>query len=70
MGRQVVKSCPSVAIMMGDMSGAYYSWILFFLGWWRLLFNQEWWDRIWYGELGSPIFCRWGEHVMSIFFGL
>jgi hypothetical protein len=27
MGRQVVKSCPSVAIMMGDMSSAYYSWI-------------------------------------------
>jgi hypothetical protein len=32
-----------------------------FLGWWSLLFNQEWWDHIRYGILGFPGVCRWRE---------
>jgi hypothetical protein len=34
-----------------------------FLGWWSLLFSQEWWDHIWYGILGSPAICQWRELV-------
>jgi hypothetical protein len=28
------------------------------LGWWSLLFSQEWWGHIQYEVLGSPVICR------------
>jgi hypothetical protein len=31
--------------------------VQFFLGWWPLIFNQEWWDRIRYGVYGSLAVC-------------
>jgi hypothetical protein len=46
---------PSVAIVIGGRTGMDYSWVEFFLGWWPLLFSQEWWAHIWYGVLGSPV---------------
>jgi hypothetical protein len=68
-GRQVVKSYPSVAIMMGGRTGTDYSWVEFFLGWWFLLFCQEWQDHIWYGVLGSRVVSHWRQLVVSRFLG-
>jgi hypothetical protein len=39
-----------------DWHGLFLGLVLFrlvVLGWWPLLFSQEWWDLIWYGVLGS-----------------
>jgi hypothetical protein len=38
---------------------------LVFLGWWPLLFSQEWWGHILYEVYGSPAVCCWRELVIS-----
>jgi hypothetical protein len=37
------------------------------LGWWSLLFSQEWWDHIQYGVHGSPTIFHWRElgHIQN-----
>jgi hypothetical protein len=36
-----------------------------FLGWWPLLFSQEWWGHIRYEVYGSPVGCCWREPIVS-----
>jgi hypothetical protein len=45
-GRQVAKSCLPTPIMGWKSEGMDYDWDYFFLGWWPLLFNLEWWGHI------------------------
>jgi hypothetical protein len=63
-GRQVVKSCMPTSTVMRKRDGADCSWFQFFLGWWPLLFSQEWWGHIRYGVYGSPTICCWRELVI------
>jgi hypothetical protein len=69
MGRQVVKSCLPTSIIMRESEGVDCFRVFFFLGWWPLLFSQEWWGHIWYGVCGSPIICCWTEPVVSRIMG-
>jgi hypothetical protein len=63
-GKQVAKACLLMTTVMGKSDGANYSRVQFFLGWWPLLFRQEWWCHIWYGVYGSPAVCHWRELVV------
>jgi hypothetical protein len=53
---------------MGEVTGADYSWVEFFLGWWSLLFNQEWWGHIRYGYVVPRPFATGENLVVSRFF--
>jgi hypothetical protein len=48
LGRQMVKSCLPTSTVMRKRDGADCSRVQFFLGWWPLLFSQEWWGHIRY----------------------
>jgi hypothetical protein len=69
LGRQVAKSCLPTSIVMRKRDCSDYSWVQFFLGWWPLLFNQEWWGHIQYGVYGSPAVCYWREPIISRILG-
>jgi hypothetical protein len=47
-----------MAIEMGEVTGADYSWIEFLFGWWSILFSEEWWGHIRYVVCGSAAICR------------
>jgi hypothetical protein len=51
--------------VMRKRGGADCSRVQFFLGWWPLLFSQEWWGHIWYVVYGSPAVCCWREPIVS-----
>jgi hypothetical protein len=53
----------------GVSAGVGYAQVEFFLGWWPLLFSQEWWGLIRYEVLGSPAVCSSREPVISRFLG-
>jgi hypothetical protein len=61
---------PPVTIGIGECTGVDYSRVLFFLGWWSLLFIQEWWGQIRYGVHGSPIICAGGNRSYLDFFAV
>jgi hypothetical protein len=46
LGRQVAKSCLPAVIETGKRIGADCSRVYFLLGWWSLIFSQEWWGHI------------------------
>jgi hypothetical protein len=68
-GRQVVKSCLPTSTIIRKRDGVHCSHVQFYLGWWPLLFSQEWWSHIQYGVYGSPAICCWRELVISKFLG-
>jgi hypothetical protein len=37
---------PPITIIMRDNDGVDYSQVWFYLGWWPVLFSQEWWGHI------------------------
>jgi hypothetical protein len=41
--KQVVKSCLPMPTIMSQRDDADCSQVQFLLGWWPLIFNQEWW---------------------------
>jgi hypothetical protein len=57
-GRQVVKSYLPMSIARRKSEGLHCSQVLFFLGWWPLLFSQEWWVPIRCKVCGSPAVCH------------
>jgi hypothetical protein len=57
----VVRSYLPMATEMGEVTGVDYYRVEFFLGWWSLLFSQEWWGHIRYEVCGSLAVCHWRE---------
>jgi hypothetical protein len=64
-GTQVAESCLPTSTVMRKRDGVDCSQVQFFLGWWPLLFGQQWWGHIWYRVYGSPAVCYWRESVIS-----
>jgi hypothetical protein len=58
-----------VTIVMRESDGVDYSRFWFYLGWWPLIFIQEWWAHIWYVVYGSLDICHWRELAISRILG-
>jgi hypothetical protein len=65
----VGKSCLPTSTIMKKRDCTDCSWVQFFLGWWPILFNQEWWGHIRYGLYGSPAVCCWRKPIISKILG-
>jgi hypothetical protein len=61
----MVKSYLLTSIKMRKSECVDCSRVLFFLGWWPLLFSQEWWGHIRYEVCGSPSICCWRKSIVS-----